>query len=53
MCAVDTERQKKYIKATLSQALRELRMAQVGKIRLEDARDLFTMKHRVSKNDKV
>jgi hypothetical protein len=38
---VETERQKSFVKETLSQSLKELEMAQEGKIQLEDARNLF------------
>jgi hypothetical protein len=34
MSGFDTEQRKEYVKATLSQALKELKMAQVGKIQL-------------------
>lgn len=36
-----TERQRSFVKDTLSQSLKELKMAQEGKIQLEDARNLF------------
>lgn len=41
MSAVDKEQRKEYVKATLSQALKELKMAQDGKIQLDDVHDLF------------
>lgn len=41
MNAVDMKRQKQYVKDSLSLALKELKMAQEGKIQLENARDPF------------
>lgn len=38
---VETERQRSFVKETLSQSLKELKMAQEGKVQLEDARNLF------------
>ncbi len=38
---IETEKQKKLVKDSLNNALNEVKLAQEGKIQLEDARDLF------------
>lgn len=37
----EAERQKRYVKGTLTRSLRELELAKQGKVKLEDAKDLF------------